>query len=326
MSDLGHHRAAERADPVDARLRAFAATTPSRLDVPLSEAYSRSGGGGELLAAVRALLALGGVSIGPPGPRDYVVLLRGMPVAPWMRLRPAADVWGTWLQRLEELWLEWRELLAAPPSPAPPLATAAAERLLMTDGAQAWESWQAEHVMSLQARHALVGTQQLAKLLADERLAHADIHLVGHSVGGATVLAYLAGCRSGAIAAPPVRIRAAITLDAAVSGLAGVWSGVRQYLGARAEAGLQGLGDWAQQHDIGLLTATNERDVWSHRAIADLPYLGLRLGPPFALRAQVDGTIHGWLRRTPQLVEALWGLGAANAWTPQEPARDAPLD
>src|SRR5260221_3497016 len=120
MSDLGHHRAAERADPVDARLRAFAATTPSRLDVPLSEAYSRSGGGGELLAAVRALLALGGVSIGPPGPRDYVVLLRGMPVAPWMRLRPAADVWGTWVHQPGEIWPGLRGIPASTPAaPAP---------------------------------------------------------------------------------------------------------------------------------------------------------------------------------------------------------------
>jgi hypothetical protein len=77
-------------------------------------------------------------------------------------------------------------------------------------------------------------------------------------------------------------------------------------LGASAAHAFKGLGTWATDRGIGLLTACNERDVWSHRAIADLPYVGIRLGPRFGTLAQFNGRIHGLLRRTPQLVEAIW--------------------
>jgi hypothetical protein len=291
------------------RLRSFAARTPLRLDVPLSEAYARAGGGGELLAAVRAVLSRAGVTLSPPGPRDYVLLLRGVPVAPWIPLRPAAEVWAAWLQRLKELWSDWTEALVASVTSAGPVIEAVADEVAADADTSApdWEAWREEHVVVVQARHALAGVDRLAALLQEERFAGSDVHLVGHSVGGATVLAYLAGCRAGLFAPPAARLRAAVTLDAAVEGLAGVWSGAARYLTTTTEAGLQGLGDWAGRQGIALLTACNERDIWSHRAISDLPYLGLRLGPPLALRAQLDGTIHGWLRRTPQLVEALWG-------------------
>ena len=56
-----------------------------------------------------------------------------------------------------------------------------------------------------------------------------------------------------------------------------------------------------------MLTATNERDAWSHRPLADLPYLGVRVGPAFAWRDQFNGRVHGWLRRTPEFVQAIWG-------------------
>jgi hypothetical protein len=290
----GHARRSGEAGPagVDQRLRTFAATTPSRLDVPLAEAYARAGAGGELLAAVRALLARGAISIPPPGPDDHVLLLRGVPVAPWIPLRPPAAAWAAWLRRLEELCVEWAGLASDAPV------------------AGGWDAWRREHVHSVDTRQTGAGARRLVAMLADPRLERGDVHLVGHSVGGAVVLAYLAAWRAGLLPPPRPRLRAAITLDAAVSGVAGVWSGIRGFLDDRTEPALRGLGDWAAERGIAVLTATNERDVWSHRALADLPYLGLRLGPPLALGAQLDGTIHGWLRRTPQLVEALWGSAA----------------
>jgi len=125
------------------------------------------------------------------------------------------------------------------------------------------------------------------------------------------VLAYVAGLRAGANAMPAVRLRAALTLDAAVAGLAGAWSGAKVHLarvtGERVMGeGLRGLNAWALERGIRLLTATNERDAWSHRTLADLPYLGVRLGPRFTLRGQVNGTVHGWLRRSPEFVRAIW--------------------
>jgi pimeloyl-ACP methyl ester carboxylesterase len=137
-------------------------------------------------------------------------------------------------------------------------------------------------------------------------LAHGEAHLIGHSVGGAAVLRYLTGVRAGSLPAPRVRVRAAVTLDAALSGIAGVWSGARTLTGRGASEGLAGLGAWAKLQEINLITICNERDIWSHRAVDDLPYVGLRLGPPFDLGAQLNGAVHGWVRRMPQIVDALW--------------------
>jgi pimeloyl-ACP methyl ester carboxylesterase len=164
-------------------------------------------------------------------------------------------------------------------------------------------------VLVLDARYTLVGASRLASLLRRPRRDHGEIHLVGHSVGGAAVLAYLAGWRAGLLPPPAARVRTVVTLDAAVSGLAGVWSGARRYFASASEAQLNGLNAWAAQRDIALLTAANQRDVWSHRPLSDLPYLGVRLGPASGLRVQLNGTVHGWLRRAPQFVDALWGSG-----------------
>lgn len=267
---------------------------------------SQPAGDRRLMADVRAKLARNGVVFTSPGPSDHVLLLRGMPVVPWVTLRPAAEVWSVWLQRLRELWIEWSGTLAAPDGARSDMEThvpADAPREI-----SAWDSWQASHIAVLEAGDTVAATQELAACLADGRLSTGNIHVIGHSVGGAAVLAYLAGCREGRFALPGTRLRTAITLDAAVAGLAGLWSGTWRYLGARSEASLSGLGAWAAHSSVALLTACNERDLWSHRALADVPYLGLRLGPAASPRAQLNGSIHGWLRRTPQLVEALWGM------------------
>jgi hypothetical protein len=172
--------------------------------------------------------------------------------------------------------------------------------------AQGWEAWQAEHVHAVQFRRAEAGANQLAELLADPRMAGVAAHLIGHSVGGAAILCYLTGVRAGHLPTPAGHVRTAVTLDAAVSGFAGVWSGMRAFARRGETDALHGLGAWALQRGISLLTISNERDIWSHRAIADIPYVGLRLGPPLDLGAQLNGAIHGWLRRMPQVVEALW--------------------
>jgi pimeloyl-ACP methyl ester carboxylesterase len=248
--------------------------------------------GEELRTVVHMALTRLGMTLSPPGPRDYVLLLRGMPVAPWVPPRPGTEVWGTWLRWLEQLWTEWSRTVVPPDDPAP---------------AETWDTWRAEHVLAVQVRQAGSGLAQVATLLRQRRMAGCDVHLIGHSVGGAAALAFLARSRIGALPPPLARIRTVVTLDAAVAGVAGAWSGARRCLGTRTEAALHGLGAWAARRGTAVLTACNERDVWSHRAIADLPYVGLTLGPARVLRAQLDGTIHGWLRRTPLLVEALWG-------------------
>jgi hypothetical protein len=176
----------------------------------------------------------------------------------------------------------------------------------------------------VQASRVEDGIAALARLLGrlgegvEEGAEAAEAHLVGHSVGGAVILAYLAGLRARAHEAPAIQLRAALTLDAAVAGLAGAWSGAKVHLarvtGERVMGeGLCGLNAWALEQGIRLLTATNECDAWSHRTLADLPYLGVRLGPRFTLRGQVNGTVHGWLRRTPEFVHAIWGPEGGDA-------------
>ena len=272
----------------------------------------------DLESAIPALLVRAGAIATPPTALDHVIFLRGVPVAPWIRARPDMEVWGLWVQQLHDLSRAWGGLprasngIPATSVPAP----------------NGWDEWLAQHVHIVHVRNVLDGAARLASLL-DGRLdgrgaAPGQAHLIGHSVGGATILAYLAALRARVFPEPVLPLRAALTLDAAVTGLAGVWSGARSYLKRMTVDGLTGLNEWATQRGVTILTATNERDVWSHRAMADLPYLGLRLGPPFALHSQLDGTIHGWLRSTPQFVRTIWPAPAlpppsATALVPDSP-------
>ncbi len=233
-----------------------------------------------------------------PGRHDHVIFLRGLPVAPWMRVRPWVDVWAVWLVQLEALFRAWH--------------AADAESLVPRDAG--WDAWRERHIHNVEAGRVEDGLDRLLALLQRLGCGEGDsgAHLIGHSVGGAVIVAYLAGLRARVHAAPELPLRAALTLDAAVSGLAGAWSGAKSYLhrvtGNHVMAeGLRGLNDWAAERGTLLLTASNHGDLWSHKRLADLPYLGVSLGSRLALRDQVNGTIHDWLRRTPEFVQAIWG-------------------
>ncbi|HEY7832380.1 MAG TPA: hypothetical protein VIG30_02340 [Ktedonobacterales bacterium] len=276
--------------PVDEPLATPGAPAAGAPDAPAPLAAS------PMVPAILALLASRGLRIVPPGPRDLVVLLRGMPVAPWVPLRAASDVWAAWLAQLERLWTQWiADPLQAIPAP---------------DAAN-WDAWRGDHIISLETRRVGPAIRLLVDLLGSSPSTRETVHLVGHSVGGAAILTYLAQVRANRLPLPAPRLRTAITLDAAVSGVAGVWSGARRALGTTVGRGMDGLGVWAARRGLALVTATNRHDIWSHRALGDLAYLPFRLGPPRGALRQLDGTIHGWLRRTPHLVEALWGAEPA---------------
>ena len=258
-----------------------------------------------------------GIGLPIPTSGDHVVFLRGLPVVPWIPLRPATVVWEVWLARLREV--------ALGQLPAPdhaPLARGAASSPALAD--RRWRDWYDAHVHSVQANRVEDGIGALVRLLrqlgeqAEAAKEDAEAHLVGHSVGGAVALAYLAALRARVHEMPRIRLRAALTLDAAVAGLAGAWSGAKVYLarvtGERVMGdGLRGLNAWALAQGIRILTATNEHDAWSHRTLADLPYLSARLGPRFTLRGQLNGTVHDFLRRTPEFVRAVWGTEGEDA-------------
>jgi hypothetical protein len=281
------------------RHEARAGVTSTTITRPAVRAVVAQDGAAAVYATVLAAWRRGDLEWRAPGPTDHVVLVRGMPVAPWMRLKPMEDVWAAWLSGLRARWLSWQDDAGA--------ATSGAS----TQVAEGWDTWQSRHVHALQFRRAELGAERLAELLADKQMASGEAHLVGHSVGGATLLRYLAGVRAGDLPAPAGRVHAAITLDAALTGIAGLWSGMRSYLDPAEHEAIAGLGAWARQHGIALITICNERDIWSHRAIDDLPYVGFRLGPPLDVGAQLNGAIHGWLRRMPQVVAALWLDAAA---------------
>ncbi len=243
-----------------------------------------------------------------PAPSDHVVFLRGVPIAPWIHLRPADEVWRLWLERLRELSRTWSDEAAQSPDSMAP---------------RDWPSWRATNVHMLQQDKVEAGVEQLASLLAKLASEAERAHLIGHSAGGAIALAYLAAARAGRIAAPQIPVRSVITLDAAVGGaggVAGIWSGATRYLREMGQTRWDELRQWATDQGIIVLTVANTRDMWSHRALGDLPYLGLRLGPSLALFSQLDGAIHDMLRRMPQLVQAIWE-GNSSKQTDESPAQ-----
>jgi hypothetical protein len=251
--------------------------------------------------ALTTVLAEAGLPVATPEPSDHIVLLRGVPVVPGMRLSPPTLLWDVWLSRLQALFLAWRG--AGPIDSEDPALRAQ------------WERWCAEHVHFVTVRRISAGVAWLRSFLAQPAPASGQgdgerghVHLIGHSSGGAAALSYLVGVRACQQPEPLMPVRAVMTLDAAIAGLAGRWSGAKSYLRRVADDGLNGLNRWASTHGVTLLTVANERDIWSHRVLGDVPYLGLRVGPPFALRLQLNGNIHERLRDMPEIVAALWGM------------------
>jgi hypothetical protein len=264
-------------------------------------------GGGDLRQVVATLLGRAGTTSAAPGPTDHVILLRGLPVVPWINLKPPEVVWGAWLQRLAALYAEWRALPAAAES-QPLAATLQPATASLPALLPSWEAWCREHLMLLDIDGARQGMRQLVSVLADPALGSGKVHLVGHSSGGLALLLYLARWRAGAIQPPLAQVRTAFTLHAAALSLDGVRLRARR-LSATSLSRLSGLGRWTAQQGIALLTVCNEREWWSHRALADIPYLGLQLGSAVGLRGQLDGTMHDLIRRLPQLAEAVWSDG-----------------
>jgi hypothetical protein len=229
-----------------------------------------------------------------PTPADYVFFMAGMPIAPWIEPRPLAETWQAWLRHLRGI----------------------IEDQLPRDGQAgaavpgAWERWSTRHVHAYRFRRVTSGLVWLQARLAEcQDREYAEVHLVGHSAGGAAALALLASLRARLLPAPDIRVRSVLTLDAAVSGLAGRWTNMRTFLRHTAHTNLQSLGDWAREQGIALLTIANEHDLWSHPPLADIPYLGLPLSRPSTLRAHLDGSVHAELRDSPQIIQALWPSG-----------------
>ncbi len=270
-----------------------------------------------------------GVSLGvrgaiPPLPLpdidDIVVFCYGIPVVPWLK-RVGAPQWRQWIERVGEV------LRAQYP-----------DRGDVALG-QAWNEWVRLHIRYVETHFARVAGQRLAQLVCALPPGPGGIYIVGHSAGASAVLQYLADLRERMVPEPARRIRVALSLDAAVTGIARAWTGwptapegpssfdrlfprLHRYLkvnGQRLEwrrylrwardfdqHPYRGLGAWARDRGMTILTVSNSADTFTHGPLDDLPFLGLKIGRRFDLRGLVTGKTHLCVQRDPRVAPFLW--------------------
>jgi pimeloyl-ACP methyl ester carboxylesterase len=265
-----------------------------------------------------------------PEADDIIVLSHGIPVVSWLK-RVGIRQWHEWLEHLGAT------LRARYP-----------QRADLAPGA-AWEEWIRRHVRYVEVHFARLAGQRIARLAAALPQGDGQMYLFGHSAGGAAVLQYLADLRDGSVPAPALPIRAALTLNAAVSGPARLWTGwpvaperpgrmdrfipkVRHYITLNSpqlrwrrrinwardymQLPFRGLGAWAQEQGITILTVSNVADIFSHPHLDDLPFLQVQIGRRFDLKAAATGRTHLSVQRDPRVSHYLW-------WHDDVPLSDA---
>ncbi len=259
-----------------------------------------------------------------PEADDILVLSHGIPVIPWLK-RVGVRQWQLWLDHLGAT------LRARYP-----------ERADLAPG-RAWEDWLRLHVRYVEVHFARIAGPRIAKLAASLPQGPGSIYLFGHSAGGSAVLQYLADLRDGNVPPPARPLRAVLTLDAAVNGPARIWTGwpiaperpgrmdrfipkLRRYIrleqtarGTRLrwhyhlswardylQLPFRGLGSWAQDQGIKLLTVSNLADAFSHAMLDDLPYLEMHIGKRFDMKGLFTGRTHLNVQRDPRVPGFLW--------------------
>lgn len=255
---------------------------------------------------------------------DILVFLFGIPVVPWLK-RVGIQQWNMWLDHLAQT-----------------LRLRYPERADIAPGAP-WEEWVRRHVRYIEVHFARIAGLRLAQSLNSLPQSKGSIYLFGHSTGGAAILQYLADLRDGIVPAPSLPIRAALTMDAAVTGPSRLWTGWplanerpshldhviparRSYLRLtpRAESEQLGwrrsiswfhnyletpfksLGTWAQEEGIALLSISNVADAFTHGQLGDIPFLRLRIGRRFDLWSILTGKAHICVQRDPRMPPFLW--------------------
>lgn len=251
---------------------------------------------------------------------DILVFCYGIPVVPWLK-RIGVHQWNNWLDHLGAT------LRARYP-----------DREDILPGAP-WQQWIREHVQFVETHFARSAGQRIAQVVHALPSEPGGVYLFGHSAGGAAVLEYLADLRDGLAPLPGRRIRAALTMNAAVSGLARAWSAwpvaperpsrydqviprMREYLVLNRSQlrrhrritwareyihnPFHALGAWAKEQNMALVTVCNVADAFSHDALADIPYLRLQIGTRFDLQGIVTGKTHLSVQRDPRVPHFIW--------------------
>ena len=278
----------------------------------------------ELTARQQLGRALGTSKEPPPLPlpdiNDILVLCYGIPVVPWLK-KVGVRQWANWLDRVGETlrarYPDCEDIAAGP----------------------AWEAWLERHVRYVETHFARLAGPRIAQLLSTLPNEFDAIYLFGHSAGGSAVLQYLADLRDGVAPAPALPIRAVLTLNAAVSGPARLWTGwpianerpalidrvipklTRYIVIAGAQSRLRwhvqwartyirlpfrGLGEWADNSGITLLTVSNSADYFGHRRLDDLPFLSLKMGRRRDVKNALNGKTHIAIQRDPRVPRFIW--------------------
>jgi pimeloyl-ACP methyl ester carboxylesterase len=255
-----------------------------------------------------------------PEADDIIVFSHGIPVVSWLK-RVGIRQWQDWLEHLGAI------LRARYP-----------QRADLAPGA-AWEDWLRRHVRYVEVHFARLAGQRIARMLAALPPGDGQIYLFGHSAGGAAMLQYLADLRDGSVPTPARPIRAILTLNAAVAGPARLWTGwpvaperpgrmdrfipkVRHYITLNGpqlrwrrrinwardymQLPFRGLGAWALEQCINVLTVSNVADIFSHQHLDDLPFLQVQIGRRFDLKAAATGRTHLAVQRDPRVWHYLW--------------------
>ena len=264
---------------------------------------------------------------------DILVFSHGIPVVPWLK-RVGIRQWQLWLDHLgETLRARYPDRADIAPGPA-------------------WEEWILLHVRYVEVHFARIAGPRIAKLAANLPQGPGGIYLFGHSAGGAAVLQYLADLRDGNVPPPSRPLRAVLTLDAAVTGPSRIWTGwpvaperpsrldrfipkFRRYIRMEQSAKgpklrwhhhlswardymqlpFRGLGSWAREQGICMLTVSNLADAFSHPILDDLPYLEMHIGKRFDIKSIATGRTHLNVQRDPRVSTFLW-------WHDEVPVRD----
>jgi hypothetical protein len=140
---------------------------------------------------------------------------------------------------------------------------------------QAFEAWAATHTHFIMSRLAPSGADSLARALAENKES-GDIHVVGTSAGGSTVISYLSQAMRGEVPMDR-RIRSVITVDAPLGHKLQLdWGDVVEGLlhGFQASAMKtdvqSGLGRWAKLAGIAILTVDTEQDIVGYDPLPDV--------------------------------------------------------
>ncbi len=255
-----------------------------------------------------------------PDLNEVLVLCYGIPVVPWLK-RIGIRQWQNWLDHLG------KTLRARYPD-CPEIQPG-----------EAWDDWLQRHVRYVESHFARLAGVRLAQLLSSLPSEFDGIYLFGHSAGGSAIMQYLADLRDGQAPEPAIPIHTVLTLNSAVAGPARLWTGwpsdnerppLIDRLFPKIRARLQineslprwrwhvswgrtyqqlpfrGLGSWAQDQGICMLTVSNVADFFGHRALDDIPYVGMHIGRRSDLKNALNGKTHLAIQRDPRVPRFIW--------------------